>query len=89
MLVAVVSMNDLVEVEKVFEHRESEMVLKKEQVVSMMVNWEPKVNNISKLASDLTLGLDSFMFFDDDPINIVSVSAMIPQVLAIRWPEVC
>ena len=45
------------------------------------------MNNISKLADDLTLGLDSFMFFDDDPINIVSVSSMIPQVLAVRWPE--
>ena len=46
-----------------------------------------QVNNISQLATDLMLGLDSFMFFDDDPINIVSVSSMFPQVLAIRWPE--
>jgi predicted enzyme involved in methoxymalonyl-ACP biosynthesis len=45
------------------------------------------VNNIAKLGVDLTLGLDSFMFFDDDPINIVSVSSMLPEVLAIRWPE--
>ena len=43
MLVSVVSMNDLVEVEKVFEHRAADMVLKKENVVSMKVNWDPKV----------------------------------------------
>jgi HAD superfamily phosphatase (TIGR01681 family) len=45
MLISIVSMNDLAEVEKVFEHRASDMALQSENIVTMKVNWEPKVSN--------------------------------------------
>ena len=48
-LVSVVSMNDVAEVEKVFDLRADDLALKREHVVSMSVNWEPKVRSRHRL----------------------------------------
>lgn len=42
-------------------------VLKKEDFVSIKANWDPKSVNIASLASELSLGSDSFLFVDDNP----------------------
>ncbi len=43
-------------------------------------NWEPKHENIKAIASALNLGLDSFVFVDDNPAERALVSAQLPMV---------
>lgn len=44
-----------------------DMVLKLEDFVNIKANWNPKSENISKIANELSLGVDSFVFIDDNP----------------------
>ncbi len=86
MLICLCSKNDWADVEAVFTSR-PDMVLKLEHIVSSRVNWQPKSQNIMDLALELDLGLDSFLFLDDNPMEIAEVSARCPGVTAIRVPE--
>ena len=69
----------------VFEQRE-DMILKRDHLVSWRINWQPKSENIRSLAQELNLGLDSFIFLDDNPIECGEVGASCPEVLTLRLP---
>ena len=45
--------------------RHPEMVLGRDDFVSFVANWEPKPQNILKIADQLSLGASSFVFVDD------------------------
>ncbi len=66
--------------------RRADMVLKREHLVAWRVNWQPKSRNIRSLARELNLGLDSFVFLDDNPVECAEVSAACPEVLTLRLP---
>ncbi len=70
----------------VFEQH-SDMILKKHHLVSWRINWEAKSANIQSLAEELNLGLDSFIFVDDSPIECAEVMANCPQVLTLQLPQ--
>lgn len=57
-----------------------EMVLRLEHFVSFKANWQPKVDNIRQMAAELELGLDSFVFVDDNPAEIEIVRQFAPEV---------
>ncbi|MBF0558390.1 MAG: HAD family hydrolase [Nitrospirae bacterium] len=42
------------------------MVLKEEDFVILKINWNNKVDNMKEIAQELNLGLDSFVFIDDN-----------------------
>jgi FkbH-like protein len=65
----------------------SEMILKESDITSHRINWEPKSSNLHSLAEELQLGLDSFVFLDDDAHECAEVVARCPQVLTIRLPQ--
>ena len=44
-------------------------VLKVDDFVTINANWEPKSDNIIKLSEKLSLGSDSFVFIDDNPMG--------------------
>lgn len=60
-----------------------EMVLREEHFVSFKANWEPKAANIIEMAEELSLGLDSFIFVDDNPAEIEIVRQFAPDVTTI------
>lgn len=62
------------------------MPLKREHVVAHRINWERKSDNIRALARELSLGLDDFVFIDDNPMELEEVSSALPQVLCVRVP---
>ena len=84
-LLCLCSKNDEPDVLDVFDRR-PDMVLKREHVVSWRINWQPKSQNIRALAQELNLGLDSFIFIDDNPIECAEVRAGCPEVLTLRLP---
>jgi FkbH-like protein len=64
-----------------------EMVLKLEDFSAFMVNWNDKATNIKKIASDLNLGLDSFVFVDDNPAERALVRQFLPEVAVPELPD--
>jgi FkbH-like protein len=82
-LLAVASKNDHEKAEAVFL-KHPEMVLHVEDFVSFRANWEPKSENLRQMAVDLNLGLDSFVFVDDNPAEIEIVRQFAPEVATIE-----
>jgi FkbH-like protein len=52
-----------------------------------MVNWDDKAGNIRALAAKLQLGLDSFVFVDDNPAERTRVRQALPEVAVPELPE--
>lgn len=81
-LLAVCSKNDLAIAKEPFE-KHPEMVLRLEDIVSFKANWESKADNLRAMAAELNLGLDSFVFVDDNPAEIEIVRQFAPEVTTI------
>ncbi|MDP9158642.1 MAG: amino acid adenylation domain-containing protein [Acidobacteriota bacterium] len=86
MLLCLCSKNNAEDVEKVFACQ-TQMPLKRKHIVASRVNWRPKPENLIELASELQLGLDSFIFIDDNPLECEQVKSDCPEVLTLRLPE--
>jgi len=63
------------------------MVLRPEHFAALRINWQPKPDNLRSLASELNLGLDSFVFLDDNPAERAAVARTLPEVAVIDLPE--
>lgn len=63
-------------------------VLKPTDFVSIKANWEPKDRNIAETAADLSLGLDSFVFIDDNPAECAIIEGQLPMVQTINLSTV-
>ena len=63
------------------------MVLRLEAFAAKRINWQPKPENIREIAKELNLGLDSFVFWDDNPAERQLVKAVLPQVMVPDFPE--
>jgi FkbH-like protein len=85
-LLCLCSKNEESDVLAVFDQR-PDMVLKQEHVVSWRINWQPKSENIRSLAQELNLGLDSFIFLDDNPVECAQLRAECPEVLTLQLPS--
>ena len=55
-------------------------VLRPDDFVAIKANWDPKDQNLRALASELSLGADSFVFADDTPAERAIVAAQVPGV---------
>jgi FkbH-like protein len=63
-----------------------EMILKTEHFACMKINWDPKPANISKIAEELNISLDSLIFIDDNPVERAQVRAAMPMVNVVELP---
>jgi len=77
-LLAVCSKNNEETAKEGFSHPDS--VLKLEHFSVFKANWEPKHENILAIAQELNLGVDSFVFVDDNPAERSIVEANAPGV---------
>ena len=84
-LLCLCSKNTSSDVENVF-HSRTDMPLQAGHIVSRRINWDAKSNNIRSLASELNLGLDSFIFIDDSLAECAEVRAACPEVLTLQLP---
>jgi FkbH-like protein len=62
------------------------MVLREENFASIKINWNDKISNIKSIAEELNIGLDSLVYFDDDPINREVMSKALPEVITVDLP---
>lgn len=85
-LIALCSKNDESVALSVFEQHGG-MALKLDEVAAHRISWNPKPEAISELASELNLGLDSFVFLDDSIHERAAVREVLPQVLVPDLPD--
>ena len=63
------------------------MVLREDDFAVFQANWEDKASNIRMIAEILDLGLDSFVFVDDNPVERELVRSKIPEVAVPEMPS--
>ena len=64
-----------------------EMVLQLEDFSAFICNWQNKADNIRDIADILEIGLESFVFVDDNPVERAQVRTELPIVAVPELPE--
>lgn len=85
-LLALLSKNDEANAKEVFEKNPG-MVLKWDDFVAAKINWNPKPENLKAMARELNLGIDSFCFVDDNPVERDMMRQMLQEVQVVDLPS--
>ena len=85
-LLALCSKNNSTDVDQVLNEH-PDMILRNDDLVAQKINWQDKVTNLRELASELNLGLDSFVFVDDSSFEVGLIQKELPQVMCIQVPQ--
>jgi FkbH-like protein len=83
-LLALVSNNDEGTVHAILDR--DDCLLSRADFTVISAAWEPKHVRIAAIADRLSLGLDSFLFLDDNPVEIAGVRAALPEVRCLTCP---
>jgi FkbH-like protein len=84
-ILAVCSKNDPAIAEHAFRQH-PEMVLKRDDIAAFVANWQDKPSNLREIARALNIGLDSLVFFDDNPAEREIVRQNLPEVAVPEAP---
>jgi FkbH-like protein len=84
-LLAVASKNNPDDAREPFE-KHPDMVLRLDDLAAIEASWEPKSASIARLAQTLNVGLDSMVFFDDNPAEREQVRQALPMVTVVDVP---
>lgn len=63
------------------------MVLSLDDIAAFEASWDPKEMALRRIAKTLNLGLDSFVFFDDNPAEREHIRQALPEVVVPEVPE--
>lgn len=85
-ILAVCSKNDEEIAKEPFLKNEN-MFLHLDHIACFVANWEDKVGNLQRIAQELNIGMDSFVFFDDNPAERELVRRYLPEVHVVEVPE--
>ena len=85
-ILAICSKNNEVDAIKAIESH-PDMVLSKENFATWRINWNDKASNLSLIAQDLNIGLDSIVFIDDNPAERELIRTFLPEVLVPEMPK--
>ncbi|MGD8622755.1 MAG: HAD-IIIC family phosphatase [Anaerolineales bacterium] len=85
-VLAICSKNNPDDAWLVFEQHEA-MVLKRSHFAAARINWQDKATNMREISRELNLGMDSFVFFDDNPVERDWVRTALPEVEVPELPE--
>jgi len=85
-VLALCSKNNEEDVWDVFDKHQG-MVLKKKDIIGARINWRPKAHNLPELADEFGLGLDSLVFWDDNPLERAQVKEALPMAEVPEVPE--
>ena len=85
-LLAVCSKNNPEDAREPFE-KNPDMILSLDDITAFEAGWSPKSEVIRAMADSLRLGLDSFVFFDDEPAERELVRQALPEVEVVDVPD--
>lgn len=77
--------NEDVVIEALDKH--PQMILRSDDFIAISANWNPKEKNIAEIANTLNLGLNSFVFLDDNPVEREAVRQALPDVAVVEFPK--
>ncbi len=86
LLLTLCSKNNEADVEATFAAH-PEFPLQLSDITARRIDWLPKPAGLESMARELSLGLDSFVFIDDNPKEISEVDDRLPEVLSLALPE--
>jgi FkbH-like protein len=84
-ILAVVTKNDDAEARRPFEEH-PDMRLRLDDLAAFVASWEDKPAGLRRVADVLDIGLDSLVFFDDNPAERLAVRQLVPEVDVIQVP---
>ena len=82
-LLALASKNNKKDVLEVFK-KHDDCLLKEKHFSALEINWNDKATSIKKIASNLNIGMDSIVFFDDNPVERELIRSKLPEVNVIE-----
>ena len=82
-IIILVSKNVKEDVIKVLKEHRS-MILKEKDISAFKINWLDKSKNIQDISTELNLNMDSFVFWDDNPIEREKVRIRLKNVEVIE-----
>lgn len=85
-LLAIVSKNDEQLVRQIFNEH-PDLVISWDDFSIAKVNWNAKSENLKAIATELNIGIDSLVFFDDSPVEREEVRQHAPEVSVMDVPE--
>jgi FkbH-like protein len=85
-LLALVSKNNEADVEEAFQIRSADLAVRLDTFVAKKIGWNEKSDALRALARDLSLGLDSFVFVDDNPTECEAIRQYLPEVAVVQAP---
>jgi FkbH-like protein len=85
-LLVLCSKNNEEDVWEVFDKNPG-MKLKREHIATHRINWDPKPDNLLSVAKELNLGINSFIFVDDNEFETEQMNSNCPDVLSLVLPE--
>ena len=62
------------------------LLLRLDDVASHRINWEDKASNLQAIAAELSVGVDSLVFVDDNPVERRWVRLRLPSVTVVELP---
>ncbi len=84
-LLALASKNNETDVLEAFtEHRD--MVLRWDHFAARQVHWNDKATSLRAIAKELSISIDSLVFFDDSPVERAWVKEQLPDVNVVEVP---
>lgn len=63
-----------------------DMILKQDDFAAFYANWDDKATNICRIAQEIGIGLNSLVFFDDNPAERELVRMKLPEVAVVDVP---
>ena len=63
------------------------MILSLDDFAEFEATWDPKAISLRRIAKSLQLGLDSFVFVDDNPAEREHIRQALPEVCVVELPE--
>ncbi len=78
-ILSILSKNNEKDIKNIFKTHKG-MILKDKDITSYKVNWNEKSDNIKNLSKELSLDPNSFVFWDDNPIEREKVKSNFPSI---------
>ena len=85
-LLAVLSKNDEQEALAAIDSLDQQLI-RTADLAAYSISWDPKSQGIEQIAQELNLGLDSFVFLDDNPFERKLIETQFPEVTVLPFPD--
>jgi FkbH-like protein len=86
-LLAIISKNNEADVREAFQVRAADLGVGLDNFAATKISWNEKPDSIREVAKELSLGLDSFVFVDDNPMECEAVRQQLPEVAVVEAPS--